>query len=145
MYISENVGVLKLFSITCPREKGREKWASHAGKFWTYIIIRKTCRECGLGEFLCYIQCVSKSWGFAFLHISCVIFYWIPWWFNQRPPPAPSQQLHDSFLPPLLVKKWLLLLPFCLAFASTSPIDSCFLLFSFVTQSFSCGHKPQTV
>lgn len=81
----------------------------------TYTIIRKTCRECGLGEFVYLRQCVSKSWGFAFLHISCVCFYSIPCCFHQRPPPVPSQQLHKRFLPPSLVQNLLLLMP-CFAF-----------------------------
>lgn len=31
------------------------------------------------------ILCVCKSWGFAFLHITCVPFTHFPWHFNHRP------------------------------------------------------------
>lgn len=145
MWISENVGVFKIFSSTCPRERNRGNEQVVLADIGTYIINRKTCQGCGLGEFLCHIQCVSKSWGFAFLHISCVLFYWISHCFNQRTPPAPSQQLHDRFLPPLLILNWLLLMPcFCHAFAPESSMASCFLLFDPVTQSFSDCVKSQT-
>lgn len=116
MCISENVGVFKVFSSTSPREKARGNEQVLLVNIWTCTIIRKTCRECGLGEFVYLRQCVSKSWEFAFLHISCVHFYSIPCCFHQRLPPVPLQQLHKWFLPPLLVQNLLLLMPCLLCF-----------------------------